>query len=117
MTYYKRMEDHEILSVLALDLRQADKDELKASAGDIPVSEALLLSLQASVEAWVVVHDGRIEAVFGVSEGATEYGVPWFLATDKFSEFRISFAKESREVVRGMLDRWGFLLNFVDSRH
>lgn len=60
-----------------------------------------------------MIHKEQIEGVFGISKA----GSPWFLCTDKFDEFRISFAKESKHFVQDLLEEYGFLANFVDSRH
>lgn len=107
-------------AVLSLELRQADLDELAASTG-YSSRKAILLSLAASVEAWVVVYKGKIEAVFGVSElvSPTEglLYVPWFVSTDTFGEWAFRFARESVGIVRRWLDEYGYLVNFVDSRN
>lgn len=115
MTYFRLAEKEDLLTIASLDLRDADKEEIRASVG-LPTSEALMSSARVSNELWVVVHKGSIEAVFGVSDRGS-YGVPWFMATDKFDEFRISFAKESRWMVQRWLDKYGLLMNVVDSRH
>lgn len=108
-----RLED--IIEVLSLDLRQADREEAKAFVG-VPPMEALVYCLEDSVDVWVVIHEDKIEGVFGVAL-VPGHGVPWFVATDKFREFRITFAKESKTVVRSLLKRYEKLINFVDSRH
>lgn len=112
MTYYRPMTKEDIVDVLALDLRKADRAEAKAAlnAGS---ADALAYSLANSVEVWVVIHLGKIEAVFGICLG----GIPWFLATDKFKEFKITFAKESKSMVKALLRKYGTLQNTVDSRN
>lgn len=115
MTHYRLIKPEDLESVYSLKLRQADIDEIKASTGHDPVG-ALLRSVNISERVWVVVHKGKIEGVFGVAPSGT-FGVPWFVATDKFSEFRYTFAKESKSLVKEILSGYEALGNFVDSRH
>lgn len=111
-SYYRLMREDDLDEILSLDLRKADKEEAWASTGMSP-AEALILSIKSAMLTWVVVHEDKIEAVFGLSyEGA-----PWFVATDKFKEFSYSFAKQAKEVVGLMLEICPKLANYVDSRH
>lgn len=114
-TYYRPFVLDDLPEIINLRLRQADIDEIRASVGVSP-AEALVSSLAWSTEAWVVIHEGKIEAVFGVSV-VSDYAIPWFLATDKFKEFRFTFAKESKKVVKELLSTYKCLSNFVSSRH
>lgn len=115
VTSYRRFEPSDLEDVLSLELRQKDIDEAWAFSGIDPTL-ALAWSLKNSEEKWVVVHKGKIEGVFGVVPGKG-YGIPWFVATNKFNKFRITFAKTSQEVVAMLLKRYHTLMNFVDSRH
>lgn len=98
-----------------MDLRQADKDEILAATGHGP-AQGILYSINVSERVWVVIHDDEIEGVFGVARSES-WGIPWFLATDKFNEFRLTFAKESKRFVKSLLEDYRALQNFVDSRH
>lgn len=116
-TYYRPFEVGDLHVVLNLKLRQSDRDELKASVGLDP-ADAILLSLLYSVEKYVVIHDGNIEAVFGVSfVPERAFAAPWFLGTDKITQYQVTFLRQSRKVVHDWLKRYHRLMNFVDSRH
>lgn len=115
MAHYRPLRPDDLPSVFALDLRQDDVDEIRAATGLDP-EMGLLYSIAVSEHVWVVVHEGNIEGVFGVAylnPGAQ----PWFVATDKFKEFRWAFAKESKKFVKRLLDDYGFLANYVSSKH
>lgn len=115
-SYYRPLRSPEDLqSIFALDLREADVEEIKASTGYNPV-EALRFSIDLSEKVWVVIHEDKIEGVFGVVRKETG-GVPWFVATDKFKEFRWTFAKESKKLVKELLEEYGTLANFVMASH
>jgi len=115
-TYYRFIMSEDWPEVLRLDLRQSDKDELKAITGLEP-KEALKASLEASTSTLVLVHDGKVEAVGGVTDSRKGFGIPWFLATDKFSEYRFTFVKAATVVVEAMLEMYHSLFNVVDSRN
>ena len=109
---YNPKTDYE--EVINLQLRQSDIDEIRASSGLTP-KEALIISLSVvpTGDLFVVIHDNKIEGVFGVETN----GVVWFLATDKFKEFAYSFAKESKKWVQVMLEKYSFLHNYVSIHH
>lgn len=110
------MTNNDLDEILNLDLRQADKNEIEASLG-VSWKEGLERSLDNSVITWVVIYKENIEGIFGLGQ-IKQIGVPWFLATDKFNEFKFAFARTSLEVVhKEMLRRYNKLVNFVDSRH
>ncbi len=112
-------DDYEKLA--ALILRQSDQAELIAAYGLSPV-EALLISVAESKQAWAILFDGAIEGVAGVTEYRRNLckrpaGIPWLLATDKFTEFRISLAKEAKRHLNSLAERYSYLFNYVDSRN
>jgi len=104
--------------VLALDLRQADKDELVAAYGTTPtavISESITLSPLT----WVIIHREKIVGIFGVAQHRAypNVGVPWLLATDELKKIQFIFAKTSRDIVEVMLAGYDILSNVVDTRH
>jgi hypothetical protein len=101
------------VNIASLDLREADKREARAFLGMEPM-EALKLSLKYSDEIWAIIDDDKYEAFFGVCQG-DGYGIPWFVSTDKFEEFKIAFARQSREYVKYMLKRYKKLQNYVST--
>lgn len=117
-SYYRRYDDlTDYEEVINLQLREMDIEEVRASSGGLEPREVLKLSLIASDQVWVVIHNGKIEAVFGVTKTPTSEGIPWFLTTDKFKEFTIAFAKESKKVVQEMLKEYKRLYNVVSANH
>lgn len=82
----------------------------------VSTRDALADSIIGSEDIWVVIHDNNIEGVFGVCRGADK-GIPWFVATECFNDFKITFAKESKKVIHNMLTKYKKLENFVSSRH
>ncbi len=120
MTFYRLMTDADYLPACEMELRDSDKAELQAATG-LDWREALRKSIDYSWLTWVVIHQGKVEAVFGLGEwqspSQVRIGIPWFLATDKFREFAYPFVRQSRRVIREMLQSATVLLNYVDSRH
>ncbi len=110
------MEESDFDTVLNLNLRQPDVDELRASLG-LETKDALLFSLSVSKYTWVLIHDEKIEAVFGLAEHSPEIGVPWFVATDRFDEFKFFFARYSKKVIKTMLKLYPNLVNLVSTDH
>ena len=101
---------------LANNLRQADKDEVKASVGLEPL-EALRLSCNNSEWIWIVEHEGIPFCIFGLSQFTTEIGVPWMLATNDLYKHKIYFARESIGMADAFLEIFPTLTNMVDERH
>ena len=105
--------------VASLDLRQQDKDEVRASSG-LDSEGALALSLEAQSECYVMVHEGEVFGVIGLS--ITEVtgepvGVPWLLATDEIINHQFSLCRKARETIGRWYAELGVLANLVDSRN
>lgn len=115
MTYYRRFDQQKDRDVFSLDLRESDKEEARAFLG-ISASVALANSILGSEDVWVVIYDNNIEGVFGVCQDIDK-GIPWFVATERYNDFKITFAKESKKVVHSMLLKYKKLENFVSSIH
>jgi hypothetical protein len=103
-------------TVINLKLRQADADEITALT-QLNVKDSLTQCIKYSKHTWVGLYNGTIECVFGLGEVNSQIGVPWFLSTDKFNEFKIAFGKESKRVVDTMLALYPNLINLIDSRN
>lgn len=116
-TYYRPFEVQDYLEVISLDLRPEDREEIEAATGR-EWKRALEGSLSFSDRTWVVIHKGKIEAVFGIRILSEDIAVPWFLATKKFSSFAFRFAKKSKEVIQMWKDM-GFrsLMNIVYAKN
>jgi hypothetical protein len=112
---YRLIEENDIPQVLSMKLRKVDEKEVKATLG-FTGPRAMQFSLNASVVTWVILFDGKVEAVFGLGEGPG-YGIPWFLASEKFYEFKTSFTRLSTYIIPLMLESYPLLQNLIDSRH
>ena len=114
---FRPMVDADLAEILALNLRAEDIEECRASSGLEP-GEALAVSVAVSDEVSVITIDGKIVGLFGLAEltGILEGAAPWMLATDAlFSIEGVKglFAKRSKDVIEGMLEKYSLLSNFV----
>jgi len=116
-TYCRPITAEDMEIVHNLKLRQKDIDELYASTG-LPPKEALIQCVDSLKNTWVVIHNDKIEGVFGVHGYPfnSTIGVPWFLATDEFDNFRFWFARYSITGIKIMLDEHPILINLIDAR-
>jgi hypothetical protein len=92
---------------LAKILRKADLDEISHGSGLEP-QDALLYSFAVSEYCYTVWLDDQIVMIFGVGDGC-----PWMLASDLLLKVKREFVKECRRFVQAMLDRYGYLENYV----
>jgi hypothetical protein len=104
-------------TVMNLPLRKHDYEECQATTGLTDSKDILLQCLVYSKITWVGLYQGKIECVFGLGEQSKDIGIPWFLSTDKFNEFKLIFGRESIKVVQTMLTLYPFLTNIIDSRN
>lgn len=105
-------------SALAPRLREADRQEIKASSGDTP-EEALTMSLALSPMAWTWLVDGEPVAMFGCVSHPYKAmtGIPWFLAAPEFDRQKIYFLRNCGTYFDEMQDTFPILENFVDCRN
>lgn len=112
-----KVEDWHIQSV-ARRMRKADREEVFASSGKLPV-EALYFSTGKSSGCWTVMFDGQPEIIFGVGSinvlGQT--GAPWALGTDEVRKNYVNFLKASVDFRDQLLARYPTLRNIVDVRN
>lgn len=100
-----------------LRFRGADVDECLAS-GLLPMA-AVKNSVENSVEAYVVMIEGRVAAVwgFGVSSPLGECCYPWILTTDLIEHHKRRYVRGSARVVDYLLSRFPRLQIMVDCRY
>ena len=111
MMYHRELEQGDIPRLLKLQLRQADQDEIRAALEMDPVV-ALAKSIEVSDWVRVILIQDEIVGIFGVA-GV----VPWFMASDRIYEHKLTFLKQSKRIIQQMLKDVGRLTNMVDSRH
>jgi hypothetical protein len=99
-------------------MRQADRDEVKAS-GDREPEAALWFSIDHSDAAWTVLFDGIPAAIFGVGvvSIATGTAAPWMLATPAIEHHRRQFLRTSADFRNQLLKQYSTLRNAVDARN
>lgn len=117
MKGYARVASMQDALDLAPRMREADKQEVRASHGVGPL-DALTIAFKASSSAYTMVLDGEIVGMFGVAPGGEEgAGSPWMLCSDKFYEGSRQFARECREWIARLHEGYPLLYNYVDARN
>jgi hypothetical protein len=103
---------------LAPRLRQADRDEIKAAAGE-SADIALTMSVAGSIMAWAWLVDGEPVAIFGVAASPHKAmtGIPWFLAAPEFETQKVYFLRNCGVYIDEMHDYFPILENVVDCRN
>lgn len=109
---------------LAPRLRLEDKMECEA-LGFHGALDALVSSLEASVETWALYLGGELAALYGVADprpesilgGPGPRGVVWALTGEACSRHPRAFVRASRWALADLLERWGSLHNVVDTRY
>lgn len=99
-----------------MKLRESDRLEAEAFAG-VPANDGVVLACQASEFTWVVKEGRTIIAVFGLWTQHTQWGMPWFVATDRVYAHRVRWLKLSKGWVDHMLQKRKYLMNYVSSHH
>ena len=98
-------------------MRQADVDEVWASAQVMP-DMALRLSLNASGgNAQTAIIDGLPAAMLGVGLRCVEYGRPWMLSTSVVDRYPGLMLRHSPCIVAQWSATFPVLINFVDARN
>lgn len=107
------------LWTVALNMRDEDRAEIKASHGADPLT-ALIASVEGSDLKWTITDEQLgVIGIFGVgrSVGEPRRGSPWLLATPDLELRYISFLRQARGYVQQMQDAYPFLENWVDARN
>lgn len=116
--YTLRFPTDEDLCCLAENLRQCDIDELAAVVDHAP-DEEIIRSMQATDLALTrAAHvDGRLACIFGCSPRTINTAAPWLLCTDLVDGYGKTLTRDTRKVVRNMLEKYPVLSNVVDVRN
>lgn len=104
---------------LAPNLRESDKRELSAlSARDY--EHTLYLGALVSNPSRTIIHEGKVIGMYGVSPLFTinpKYGCVWCLASDKLSEIKMQFVRQSLSEIEDMAKGFTKLINFVHAEN
>lgn len=102
---------------LAPRLREQDVNEAWASH-HLTGEGALLVSYFQSECSFAAVYEGRVLAMWGVARRKNEHGAQiWFLGSDEVADFSVTLFRKSRQFVREALEKYGYLMNYVDVRN
>lgn len=121
MTTRIRAATREDVAELVPLMRAEDCAEVRATG--MEPAAALEQSLGLSLEAYAVEFDDELAGLFGVAPGpgtvlgGEEYAVAWLLTGGAVSRHPVAFARASRMVVGGLLERHPLLVNFIDARY
>lgn len=107
------------LEHIAARLRDADRREVQAIRGPVPMYDTLALAVLRSTHYWVSVAGDEPIAMFGVAptDLLSGIGSPWFLATDRAEGYPRSLVVEGRRYALRMLEVYPHLMNYVDARN
>lgn len=97
---------------LSRDMRPEDAAECLASGGYQP-SEAISVSIDASVASWSMTVDGELLALFGIAHP----GIPWALTSNAARRHPRLVHATARVVLDKMLERYPVLVQYVDARY
>ncbi|MBF8177806.1 hypothetical protein [Herminiimonas contaminans] len=106
------------VAAMAPNIRQADRNEVMASAGR-DVELLLPECVERAEMAWAGLVDDEVACIFGV-QGASFMsltGYPWMIGTDLIEQHAKPFLRRNRKMVSVMLDRYPHLVNYVDARN
>lgn len=108
-------------AMLAINMRHEDREEVIASDGP-DVHATVLESIRRSEEAWALTIGGELACVWGIVRspfglGSVADGVVWMLSTNVVERNPKSFWRECKRVVPELTQKWGMLVNAIDTRH
>lgn len=101
------------------NLREADKRSCYAAMRRT-ADECLQKAFDTASMCWVVLVDGIPTACWGVVENKTvlvSSGFVWLFATDGIGEISYRAARHSKRFVKKMLEKFGYLETWVDTRN
>lgn len=100
--------------LLVENMRQTDKDELKAYYND-DYTFAVNTSIKFSTDSWAVVVNGKLLFIAGVGllSMIGKVGCPWLLGTDAINQFPFEFYKQSKKLLNEVLRDYAALTNHV----
>jgi hypothetical protein len=102
---------------LAPNLRPEDKDEVWESGSYLP-EEALVMSFKSSADAKVVILDGEIVCMYGISVSEVEgMGIPWMLGTKRLRSVPKEFLERTLLIIEEYSRQYSLLANCVWSKN
>lgn len=110
--------DLSLISEIAINMRQADINEVYASNRFSP-KEALMDGFNRSDYCAIITNDGVPFAMLGLAipNILNDVGIPWMLGSNEAVKNRREFMRAAPAILNGMLDRCGYLYNYVHSEN
>lgn len=105
------------LDYLAENLREADKNEIKAFNGMEP-REGLQYCIEGNSETWIACVEGVPCCIFGLTEvegddEESKSGVIWAMGTELLFQHKKTLNLVSRKVIRDWLEKYDVLFNYI----
>lgn len=98
----------------ALNVRQADIDEVFAASG-LDIKEALRVSLNMVGYHYAGYINNELICIFGVG-GLYSFGIPYMIGSDKIIKYKKTFLTYSSGFIDKMKKQYSYMTNFVDAR-
>ena len=104
---------------VAMNVRQADKDELWASSNSTPYDAIFNSFLVSRDTTFTGTADGVPVCIFGVRPPSliNDVAVPWMIATSDLKFHSMAFLRKSRKMVDMLSDTFPVMENYVDERN
>lgn len=109
-------EDH--IAHIAEYMRDEDLAEAYA-LGYGGALNAVRISLRSATKAWTWMSHGRPGCMFGVSKMSlvSEVSVIWFISTQAVVKEKVHFLRQTKSLVREIVEHQGHLVTVVDARY
>lgn len=104
------------IEILAVNLREADVAEIKASSGSDPRG-ALVRGIAAGVTRVACLPNGIPAAIFGVVPVGQDTGAIWMVATKQFKNLHRQFLRECRGELEDLTANYRLIFNYTDARN
>jgi hypothetical protein len=103
---------------LVRNMRQADRDEVKASS-PLSLKSVITHSVQLSSYSKAGLVNGELACMWGVCPVSllSSKGSPWLLATYVIEKHPMAFLRRCKPVIKKLRDSYSNLENYVDARN
>jgi hypothetical protein len=103
--------------LLNFEMREADRLECEATG--LSARRVMKISIDASDVVRTIEFEGKVAAIWGYSASSVMGSTAhlWLLSSAVVEEHPVSFSRETRRLVREMLELYPRLIIDVDSRH
>lgn len=101
--------------LLSPNLRQADKDEIKAATGGLPL-RSLVEGVKSSKQAWTLLYKGQPVFIFGVVD-LGKLGAVWALGAEFPREIRKPLLRYSKWWLEWLSRDFEYVGNLIDCRN